>query len=148
MSRSPRSVGRGRSAALRRRDRHGRGLRGPLLPSALPAWRSPAQRFDDLVLDSIERLAVGFRAEISKIEFAVEDVPPADPSPWEHGDVPLSRCFPADRGLPTRIVVYRRPIEARSDRAERAELVHGLVVEQVAHALGVSVSDLDPRLED
>lgn len=117
------------------------------MPSVLPAWRSPAQRFDDLVLDSIERLAPAFRDQISRIEFAVEDVPPADPSPWDSGDVPLSRCFPADRGLPTRIVVYRRPVEARAERAERAEFVHGLVVEQVAHALGVDMSDLDPRVD-
>lgn len=137
----------GRDRSIRRRDRRGRGLRGPLLPSALPAWRSPAQRFDDLVLDSIERIVPRYRDQVTQIEFAVEDVPPADPSPWESGEVPLSRCFPADRGLPMRIVVYRRPVEARSEPADRAEFVHSLVVEQIAHALGLAITDLDPRLE-
>jgi hypothetical protein len=49
----------------RRRDRRGRGLRGPLVRRSadvggravdVPAAASPAQRFDDLVLDAVERL--------------------------------------------------------------------------------------------
>ena len=38
----------------RRRDRRGRGLRGPLLPPELPAARSRSERFDDLVPDAAE----------------------------------------------------------------------------------------------
>ena len=36
-------------ASAHRRDRHGRGLRGPLVPPHLPAWRTRAERFDELV---------------------------------------------------------------------------------------------------
>lgn len=78
------------------------------------------------------------------MEFAVEDVPPADPSPWENGEVPLGRFFPSERGLPPRVVVYRRPVETRSEDAELAALVHEVVVEQVAHALGVEPDKVDP----
>lgn len=138
---------RGEHSALRRRERRGRGLRGPLIPSALPAWRSPAERFDDLVLDSLDRLPVKYRPEIDRLEFAVEDVPPTESSNWNDREVPLSRCFPADRGLPTRIVFYRRPVEARTAAAERGEFLHGLVVEQVAHALNIAITDLDPHRE-
>ena len=92
-----------------RRDRRGRGVRGVLLPTTVPAWRSRSRQFDDLVLDSLERLPDRVRDEVAKIEFAVEDVPPADPSPWERGEVPLSRVFPADRGLPTRVVFTGAP---------------------------------------
>ncbi len=130
-----------------RRDRRGRGVRGVLLPTTVPAWRSRSRQFDDLVLDSLERLPDRVRDEVAKIEFAVEDVPPADPSPWERGEVPLSRVFPADRGLPTRVVLYRRPIEARSERHDAAEFVYSVVVEQVAHALGLAPHDLDPRFD-
>ena len=132
----------------RRQDRRGRGLRGPLLPTDVPGWRTRSQRFDEIVLDCIEGLPVRFRKHVARIEFGVEDVPPNDPAPWERGEVPLSRVFPADRGLPTRIVLYRRPIEARSEQpGDLVDLVHSVVVEQVAHALGVPPSDLDPRLD-
>jgi hypothetical protein len=40
-----------RVGAVRRRDRRGRGIRGPLLPPTLPAHRTRAERFDDQVLD-------------------------------------------------------------------------------------------------
>lgn len=130
----------------RRRDRRGRGLRGSLLPPSVPAARSRAERFDELVLDAVERLATGWRPKVDPIEFAVEDVPPADPSPWEAGEIPLGRYFPPERGLPPRVVVYRRPVETRAaDEVELAELVRQVVVEQVAHALGVDPERLDPR---
>ena len=71
-------------------------------------------------------------------EFAVEDVPPSDPAPWEHRrGVPMGRYFPSDGALAARIVVYRRPVEERAhDRDDLAELVRTVVVEQVAHMLG------------
>ena len=128
----------------RRRDRRGRGLRGPLLPPEVPAARSRSERFDDLVLDAVERLERRWRAELESIEFAVEDVPPADPSPWEDGGVPLGRFFPAERGLPARVVVYRRPVETRADAAELPVFVHEVVVEQVASALGLEPERIDP----
>lgn len=128
----------------RRRDRRGRGLRGPLLPGDVPAARTRAERFDDVVLDAVERLERRWQAELAAVEFAVEDVPPADPSPWEHGEVPLGRFFPAERGLPPRVVVYRRPVETRSEEGELPGLVHEVVVEQVAHALGLEPEKVDP----
>ena len=133
------------TSRVRRRDRRGRGLRGPLVPARLPGARNRAERFDDLVLDAVERLERRWRAEMEPLEFAVEDVPPADPTPWESDDVPLGRFFPATRGLPSRVVVYRRPVETRSgDEGELGELVQQVVVEQVAHALGVEPERLDP----
>lgn len=132
----------------RRRDRRGRGLRGALLPSSVPAARTRAERFDDLVLDAVEDLDPRWREPLQRVEVAVEDVPPADPSPWEAGEVPLGRVFPADRGLPARVVVYRRPVEARSQGAtDLADLVRTVVVEQLAHVLDVSPRELDPGYE-
>lgn len=137
------------AGAVRRRDRRGRGIRGPLLPSTLPAHRTRAERFDDLVLDSVERLEARWGKQLDGVEFAVEDVPPSNPAPWEHGGVPLGRCFPDQPGLPPRIVVYRRPVESRAaDADELADLVHEVVVEQVAHLLGRSPEEVDPELGD
>ncbi|WP_240675380.1 metallopeptidase family protein [Cellulomonas endophytica] len=133
---------------VRRRDRRGRGLRGPLLPPTLPAYRTRAERFDDLVLDAVERLEERWSEQLDGAEFAVEDVPPSDPAPWEVGGVPLGRCFPADAGLPARVVVYRRPVEVRAeDPADLADLVHDVVVEQVAHLLDRPPEDIDPEYD-
>jgi len=123
-------------------------VRGALLPSAVPAARTRAERFDDLVLDAVEDLDQRWREPLERVEVAVEDVPPADPSPWEAGEVPLGRVFPADRGLPARVVVYRRPVEVRSQGStDLADLVRTVVVEQLAHVLDVSPRELDPGYE-
>jgi predicted Zn-dependent protease with MMP-like domain len=133
----------------RRRDRHGRGLRGPLVPQEVPAWRSRRDRFDDRVLDAVERLEQRWARELEDVEFAVEDIPPSDPAPWEHGEVPLGRFFPAEGDLPARIVVYRRPVESRApDGPEVGALVHEVVVEQVAHLLGLTPEQVDPSYGD
>ncbi|TVT62289.1 metallopeptidase family protein [Amycolatopsis cynarae] len=132
-----------------RRDRHGRGLRGPLYPASLPAASSRAEKFDQLVLDALEPIEARWRDQLTKLDVAVDDVPDVRGHAVQaegvlnDGSVPLSRLVPAgvDRtGLPTRarIVLYRRPLEARAkDPAELADLVHDVLVEQVAGYLGV-----------
>lgn len=130
---------------VRRRDRRGRGPRGPLLPAGIPAFRTRAERFDHLVLDAVARLEKRWARQLDGTEFAVEDVPPSNPAPWEHPGVPLGRFFPADIGLAPRIVVYRRPIETRAvDAADLEDLVRDVVVEQVAHLLARSPDEVDP----
>ena len=133
----------------RRRDRRGRGPRGPLLPAGLPAFRTRAERFDDLVLEAVARLEKRWARQLDGTEFAVEDVPPSNPAPWEQGGVPLGRYFPADTGLTARIVIYRRPVETRAlDAADLEDLVRDVVVEQVAHLLARSPDEVDPFYRD
>jgi predicted Zn-dependent protease with MMP-like domain len=136
-----------RAPRSRRRDRHGRGLRGPLLPAALPGARTRAERFDDVVLASVERLERRWADELARLEFAVEDIPPPealDPGSPD-GPVPLGAFFPATGGG-GRVVIYRRPLEVRgADEPDLATLVHEVVVEQVAAALGMAPEDVDPR---
>ncbi|MFC0439057.1 metallopeptidase family protein [Kutzneria buriramensis] len=148
-----------RRRGRRSRDRHGRGLRGPLYPATLPAARSRAERFDALVIEALEPIEARWRTELTQLDVAVDDVPevhvgPDDELSWEDGvvddgNVPLARLVPAGvdrRGLPTRarIVLYRRPLEARAkDGADLADLVHDVLVEQIASYLG-----LDPDVID
>ncbi|WP_173265167.1 metallopeptidase family protein [Streptomyces pacificus] len=124
----------------RRRDRHGRGMRGPVAPPQVPLSASRAESFRDLVRDSVERLERRW-PELAEVEFLVLDVPG---SPGE--SVPLGSSVPAGKGKPATIVVYRRPVEIRTkNRDERALLVHEVVVEQVADLLGLSPESVDPR---
>ena len=132
----------------RRRDRHGRGLRGPLAPPQIPLARTRSERFDDLVLDAVERLEPRWSTQLAGVEFAVEEVPPAEPprEAWGQDPVPLSRLQPPGRGRPPRIVLYRRPLEARAtDGDDLGALVHDVVVEEVAALLGLEPETVDPH---
>ncbi|MDI9886604.1 metallopeptidase family protein [Streptomyces sp. HNM0645] len=124
----------------RRRDRHGRGMRGPVAPPQVPLSASRAESFRDLVQDSVERLERRW-PQLTEVEFLVLDVPGS-----VEESVPLGRSVPAEKGSPARIMVYRRPVEIRTkNRDERALLVHEVVVEQVADLLGLAPESVDPR---
>lgn len=140
------------------RDRHGRGLRGALYPSTLPAASTRAERFDALVLAALEPIEARWRTELTDLDIAVDDVPDVRGAErtklvpdglLADAGVPLARLVSPGvdrRGQPTkaRIVLFRRPLEARArDGADLAELVHHVLVEQVAAYL-----DLDPGVVD
>jgi predicted Zn-dependent protease with MMP-like domain len=136
------------SPRRRNRDRHGRGLRGPLYPATLPAARSRAERFDALVIEALEPIEARWRTELTQLDVAVDDVPDVqvegEDGVVEDGNVPLARLLPAGSDHRARIVLYRRPLEARAkDGADLADLVHDVLVEQVANYLG-----LDPDVID
>jgi len=138
-----------------RRDRRGRGLRTPLLPENLPASRTRAEQFDQAVLEAVVELEDQWPGRLDALEFAVDEVPvvPADgpelPAPEVvlDGGVPLSRFVPPGidgRGRPTkaRVVVYRRPLEARStDPGDLGDLVAEVLGEQLSAVLGEPGTD-------
>jgi predicted Zn-dependent protease with MMP-like domain len=135
----------------RRRDRRGRGLRGQLAGPEIPLSRSRAEQFDDLVLDAVEHLEQRWSGELHGVEFAVEEVPPAD-APIDDSEmpVPLSRLQPASGSgrstTPPRIVLYRRPLEARAtDREDLGDLILDIIVHEVAHLLDVDPEVVDPE---
>ncbi|MEW1752988.1 metallopeptidase family protein [Streptomyces angustmyceticus] len=135
---------------IRRRDRHGRGMRGPIAPPQVPLSVTRADAFVDLVYDSRDRLERRW-PQLSQVDFLVLEVPGTGPDegPDAAGDeeaVPLGRVVPAAGGYRDRIVIYRRPVEIRTKgRDERALLVHDVVVEQVAELLGLAPESVDPR---
>lgn len=138
---------------IRRRDRHGRGLRGMLAPPHTPLYRSRAERFDDLVLQAVSQLEPRWEAELSGIEFAVEEIPAAEVPDDEPDPVPLARldlgsadsADASQPAMPARIVLYRRPLIARADSEEQlGELVLDVVVEEFARLMGVDPEAVDP----
>jgi hypothetical protein len=124
-------------------------MRGPLTPPEAPISRTRAERFDDLVREEARRLEQRWGRELTGVEFAVEEVPPVQP--WADGadPVPLGHLLPATNGRPPRIIVYRRPVEARAgdDEQDRIRLVRDVVVEEVADLLGLAPESVDPTYD-
>jgi predicted Zn-dependent protease with MMP-like domain len=153
----PQAAGRPTRAGRTGRDRRGRGLRGRLAPSALPISHSRSALFDSLVLSAVDHLRPHVGARLDRIEFAVEDVPSVGPDGSEYDSdllddngVPLSRLFRNGiSGIPSPvIVVYRRPLESRASRPDDlGDLVHDVVVEQVARMFGTTADEIDPPAE-
>jgi predicted Zn-dependent protease with MMP-like domain len=116
--------------------------------------RSRSQRFDALVLEALEPIERRWRTELAQLDVAVDEVPEVKITTpervvWDEdvvvdANVPLARLVPAGvdrRGLPTRarVVLYRRPLEARArDGADMADLLHDVLVEQIAAYLRLS----------
>ena len=81
------------------------------------------------------------------MEYAVEDAPQI-PDDWETGTVPLSSLIRGTGGNPTRLVLFRRPIEHRCEtRTDLEAMLLTIVVEQIAELLGIDPDKVDPRYE-
>ncbi|MEO8329459.1 MAG: metallopeptidase family protein [Candidatus Nanopelagicales bacterium] len=137
-----------------RRDRHGRGLRGPLAPPFVPALSSRAAHFNDIVLSAVERLELRWPDELETVEFAVEDIPPHRLllTAWEQREVPLASTSRAvalksssDVSRPHQVTFYRKPIELRcADHDELIALIRDVLAEQIARLLDKHPEDIDP----
>ena len=110
-----------------------------------PAGRTRGERFDSLVLDIVTDIDERWSDRLGLLEYAVEDAPQI-PDDWHPDTVPLSSLVRGVKGEPTRLVVFRRPVEHRAEtRSELEALVLTVVVEQVAELLGVDAELVDPR---
>jgi predicted Zn-dependent protease with MMP-like domain len=129
----------------RRRDRRGRGLRRSLAPTTLPMSRTPAQIFDELVLDAVAHLQPQWGAQLAEVEFAVG----YDSEIVDDALIPLGRVLGAEANPTGRsmIVIYRRPLESRAfDAEDLSELVLEVVVDRLAFLLGLDPDEIDPPL--
>ena len=143
-----------------RRDRHGRGVRGPLMPTKIPRYRRRPELFDAAVLEAYTPIQQQFTVELESLDIAVDTIPRMrlnmdwDSFPPEvvvDGPVPLGRIIQAGidiHGYPTRarIVIFRMPIEQRVQGAkERQELLTIVLTQLVAQYLGITPEDIDPH---
>lgn len=149
--------------ATRRRWR-GRETRGPLLPPTVPGWRTRAERFDMAVLEAYEPIEQRWKQRLTALDVAVDEIPriaakDPDSVQWPpevvaDGPIPLARLIPAGvdvRGNPTRarILLFRKPIEQRAnDSTELGDLLHEILVAQVATYLDVEPTVIDPTMDD
>ncbi|MEC5190349.1 MULTISPECIES: metallopeptidase family protein [unclassified Arthrobacter] len=130
----------------RRRNRHGRGLRGEIMLPTLPGYRTRSDRFDDFVLDSAERLHDIWGKPLDGVRFAVDEIPPGlEQLVADRIHAPMGSYSPATADEGPVITLYRRVVEqACGGRDELQDLVHDVVVEYTAEMLGVPPESLDP----
>ena len=135
-----------------RRDRHGRGIRGPLaMTSPLSRRRAqpphPTNRLDffhDAVQASVDKIGRQCPEVLQGITVGVQDVPQFDLT-WSPDRVPLAAALDGTPDRPAQVVVYRRPLEHRAaSRRGLRILVHRTIVEQLSALTGRSVEEIDP----
>lgn len=115
------------------------------------------------VLEAYEPIERRWQDRVSALDVAVDEIPriaPRDPDNVQFppevvadGPIALARLIPAGvdvRGNSTRarIVLFRKPIERRAgDTVELTDLLHEILVAQVATYLGVEPSVIDPTID-
>jgi hypothetical protein len=122
-------------------------LPGPHSPTGVPRTLSPRELFDALVLEVVHDLEERWHAELGLVEFAVEETPMV-PDDWSADTVPLATLVRGSSTTPTRLVLFRRPIELRAEtRADLSALVLTVLVEQVSELLDRPPEEIDPRYD-
>ncbi|MDO4910278.1 MAG: metallopeptidase family protein [Corynebacterium sp.] len=128
--------------------RHRQELRGPLLPSSVPLFRTRGELFDDLAVEAYDSVRARFHQQLMGVDLAVDMAPrmrltgPVPADVVADGPVPLGRFIPAGvdhQGNPTRarIVVFRKPIEMRAgaQATERYKLLQWVCAKLVAYVV-------------
>jgi hypothetical protein len=132
----------------RKRNRHGRGRRGPILDARLPGARTREEHFEDLMIESAERLADRWGERVTAIDFRLMLVPNGKvlaKAQAVGARVPWGTNRSGRPGRPERITLYRRPLEDVCPApSELAECVHMAVVEQLADLWAMDPQEIDP----
>jgi predicted Zn-dependent protease with MMP-like domain len=122
-------------------------MRGPAVGSLLPgrpARPTAREVFDELTLRVVAEYDARWHDRLGLVEYAVEDTPLL-PDDWSD-PVPLASLLRGTGSEPDRIVLFRRPIEARcAGRADLEAGVRSLLAEQLAAILGLDPDEVDPR---
>ena len=125
-----------------KRDAHGRGMRGPLLPHNVPFHTTRDGLFARNVKQAVAELDARMGTRVKGISIAFEEIPNLADLTLNTDVVPLGRLV---KGYPSTIVLYQRPIEMRSgDTDLLARIIRDVLAEFVALHLGVEPSEVDP----
>jgi hypothetical protein len=121
---------------------------GPLAPDGVPARRTPAEQFDHVALRIMRAVVAPWIDRLGDVELAVEEVPVL-PANWSSSTVPLASYVEAAGPGRPRLVLFRRPIEHRTENlAELETLLLTVIVEQLSEVLGLPVEDVLPGYEE
>lgn len=137
---------------MKRRERHGRGLRGPLAtanpftgtPLPVPQQARGAAFFAECVQAAVARGLANCPRAFVGVDIGFEEVP-GNLENWWSDRVPLAAAVSAQPGRNAQVVLFRRPLEHRAgSRPQLRTLVHRALVEQLSALTGIGLDELDP----
>ena len=140
---------------MRRRDRHGRGLRGPLARpneftgGPVPVRTPPrgAALFAECLRSSVSTGMAHCPQAFVGVDIGFEEVP-TNVERWWADKVPLASATSATSARNASVVLFRRPIEHRAqDTAELRRLVHRALLEQLSALTGIDADQIDPSFD-
>lgn len=127
------------------RDRHSRGLVGPLIPHTAPNYLTPSQTFEKLLDLAIEDFSIRLGSEFDQIEITLEEIPSFRDLALAEESVPLGRL---EKTSSIKVVIYQKPIEIRcKDLIKLDRLIRDTLAELIGLALVLRPSDVDPEYE-
>jgi len=113
------------------------------VPGGRLPGRSPIDVFAAEVADAASRLEGRWGDEWGLLELAIHEIPP-DEGLDARRSVPLATLIPQSGNQPTRIVLYRRPIEHRvADVLELRAVIRDSLAERVAELLSRTPEEID-----
>lgn len=135
-------------------DRHARHRHRPADPRRRP-WQgyrtTDARHFERLVTAALRTVPAPLLEQLAAIEVHVAELPPAEPAgstaPIALAAVDTTRARSSGAHTqPGRLVLYRRPLEARArNRTELTELLRRVVVHELARQLGIDEDGIEER---
>lgn len=140
---------------MNRRDRHGRGLRGPMAApnpftgAPVPLRQRPrgAELFAAALTAAVNTTGTRCPRALVGIDVGYEEVP-GNLDAWRSVRVPLAAAVPAGPGRNGQVVLFRRPLEHRAtSRSDLRRLVHRTLLEQLSALTGIGMDELDPAGE-
>lgn len=125
-----------------KRDRHARGIKGPLIPHSVPIYENPAERFERLLIETTEDFQIRLGAQLANIQIGLEEIPNNRDLVLSELSVPLGRT---EIGNPSQVILYRRPIETRTFGLEELDRkIRDVLAELIGSIIGLRPIDIDP----
>lgn len=137
---------------MRRRNRHGRELRGPLA-AANPFTGTPvrirgqargAALFAECLQTSVAKGLANCPRAFVGVDIGYEEIP-NNLNSLPDNQIPLAAATTANGERNAAVVLFRRPLERRaSNEAELRDLIHQALLEQLSALTGIGLDELDP----
>lgn len=125
-----------------KRDRHARGLKGPVIPHSMPIYENSTMVFERLLFNATEDFNFRLGNTLSNISISLEEIPNFRDLKLSEQVVPLGRI---DRGNPNQVVIYQRPIEMRCQtQFELDRKIRDVMAELIGLLIGLRPIDIDP----
>jgi predicted Zn-dependent protease with MMP-like domain len=98
--------------------------------------------FERLLTEAADDLYIRLGDQLKNVEIKLEEIPNLRDLTLSESSVPLGRF---ERGNPKRVIIYRRPIEARVYSHEELDRkIRDVLAELIGSIIGLRPIDIDP----